>query len=275
MYKKIIYVTILILFIFLCSCSSQQSDYIEGLKIKVHKSGENTIRFNDYYIDIANEYYQIQNYNKINLYRYKDSAIAVFDFDNSVKYEDIYKAMQFFNQMFIVQRGATTVSVGSMSGFLKKIYDDDYKFWNDAYFICRINDRVVYEACYKENSADKLLLSDENIDFEYSNLFEIGEASIQRCSNLKKLNILGECKYYRSPIGNTLYIEIFTDSISDKELKKSIGIVEDTLTNLDEELIYYYNSSYPIIEIMFRDSEGIYYQKRYISNLKNGFKVLE
>ncbi len=268
MNKKII-VLFFIMVIFTDSCTTNQQDYIKDKSIDFEEQTDTSEKFSSLYNRIADDYYEISNYNKLDLYRNDDSAIIVFDFNDSATYEDVYHATEFFRNLFIEQHGQVWVSAGKMSsGFSEAIYDSNYEFWNDAYLVCKIKGNIIYQRYYKMGASKRLVFEKEYIHLN-SNLFELKEEQIERFKNLSKLTSFGKCRYYRNGAGNKLYIEI----VNKKQLDdKAINSIDKVIKDLDDELIYYYNISYPKISIRLKDNHGIYYKKNYVLNAKKGFE---
>ncbi len=271
--KTLIIITMIVsLSLFLVGCDKYQKDYIQPSNINYPSEDIKTTPFDKFYLTIANDYYQVNNYNNINLYRYKDSAIIEVDFTENATYEDVYAASHFCNDLFVKERGNLFVVAGSISGFQKKVYEENYKFWDSIYFTLKINGKVIYQAFYKLDTNEKLLLENEYIDLEISNLFTLKKNQIKRFTNLAKLEEIGECSYYRNAFDNRLYIDIYNDKfLNYKTFNKMTDILHNAFTNLDKELMFYYNGSYPKIIIRFKDKNGIYYENILVSNVSDGF----
>ncbi len=94
--NKKITVLLFVIVVFTVSCTVNKQDYIEDERIVFEEQSETSKEFNQLYNRIADDYYEISNYNKLNLYRNNDSAIIVFDFNDSATYEDVYHATEFF-----------------------------------------------------------------------------------------------------------------------------------------------------------------------------------
>jgi len=276
MYSKKIVLMMIVILIILLGCEGYPKNYIENTEIKFHNSKEDTTEFTDYYIEIANEYYSMSNYNSIDLYRHDDSAIVVFDFNDEACFLDISKGGRFFIDLFIDRHGNPLVAIGKMGGFYSKVYDDDYKFWKDAYLICKVNNQIIYQAYYEMNNAERLSLADEYLSPTNSELFEIKKSQIERFKNLSSLDDIGKCTYSRNIFSSRLYIDILNDqSLSEEVLQDMIDTVITTFSNLDDELMFYYNGSYSKITIRFKDDIGVYHEINLISNMSEGFDIVD
>ncbi len=273
--KKILILLILVFFVLFLGCDSYEKKYIESNMIEFPDRGTTSVDFSKYYNDIVKDYYELSNVNKTEMYRYKDSAVIVFDFSNKVSYEEIRRSEQFFVKLFIEGHGKNTISVGKMSGFFKKVYDDNYNFWNDAFLVCKINDKIVYQLHYVMNDSSHLVFEKEYIDLK-SKLFELNKSNLKRFTNLKELEAIGDCSYYRNVIGNTLYIDIYkNESMSSSSFKDVRESIKKIITNIDDELFHYYSGSYTKIKILIRDNVGVYCEDSYILDLKHGFKNIK
>ncbi len=266
--KKQIVLLIVVFVLFTVSCTANQQDYIKDKSMDFEKKSDTSEEFSNLYNKIADDYYEISNYNTLDLYRSGDSAIVVFDFNDDVTYEDIYHATEFFRSLFIEQHGQVWVNAGKLGGFSEVVYDSDYPFWRDAYFVCMANGNVVYQRYYKTGDLEELVFEKEYINLN-SKLFMLKDSQIKRFTNLEQLTSFGKCTYFRNGAGNHLYIEVFNKKQLDEKAMESMDKI---IKDLDEELTYYYNASYPKLSLILTDSNGMYYKKNYILNIKKGFE---
>ncbi len=261
--KQLCALVIIIVFSFF-GCQSYSKVYEEVPDISYEPKTDQSIEFDAYYIEIANDFYQVTNYDSVDLYRNKDSAIVIFNFNDKASYQDINSAAQFFNDLFITRHGQTIISVGKMSGFLKKIYDDDYHFWQDAYFICKVNGEDAYSAFYQINDKGNLERIREKFTSSQADLFQLNLNQLKRFDNLANLNDVGKCIYYRNAFGTRLYVDIYYDKQLDEDSFEQLKeTVDNIFLNVSDACAYYYSASYSTVVVRIKDNTGVYYKKLY------------
>ncbi len=274
-YKRVVLIIAfaIVLSFFGCAQSGFQKLYIELPAIQPPPLSEDCTLFDTFYNEVADDYYQVANYEGLDMYRYDDVAVVVFDFNDAATHQDFNKAAQFFNNLFIVRHGNRLVSVGALGGLFKKLYDDDYEFWKYAYFVCEVNGETAFSARYELNdvgSAVKVSTSQEQFEPAYLDLFKLESENLSRFSNLAALDTVGQCSYYRNAFGNKLYIDINLDgNLSEEKFAEKKQAVEDAFSNVDDESLYYYQLSYTTVIVRFVDSTAPYYYRAFDFNPKH------
>ncbi len=274
-YKKAVLIMAfaVILSFFGCSQSGFQKLYIEPPAIQPPPLSDDCTTFDTFYNEVADDYYQVANYEGLDMYRYDDVAVVVFDFNDAATHQDFNKAAQFFNNLFIVRHGNTLVSVGALGGFFKKLYDDDYEFWKYAYFVCKVNGETAFSARYElndEGSANKVSTSQEQFETAHQDIFKLESEKLSRFSNLAALENIGQCSYRRNVFGNKLYIDIYLeDNLSEAQYAEKKQAVEDAFTDVDDESLYYYQLSYTTVIVRFVDKTAPYYYRAFDFNPKH------
>ncbi len=278
-----------VLSFFGCAESGFQKLYIEPPAIQPPPLSDDCTLFDTFYNEVADDYYQVANYDSLDMYRYDDVAVVVFDFNDAATHQDFNKAAQFFNNLFIVHHGNRLVSVGALGGLFKKLYDDDYEFWKYAYFVCKVNGETAFSARYELNDVDnavKVSTSQEQFEPAYQDIFNLESEKLSRFSNLAALENIGQCSYRRNAFGNKLYIDINIEGdLSEEQFNEKKQAVEVAFTDVDDESVYYYQLSYTTVIVRFVDKTAPYYYRAFdfnpkhqapaVSTIKYQFPVVE
>ncbi len=261
MYKKFLPL-IMMLCALLAACSNNKVEYLEINTIAYPDLDDDCIVFDDFYRQVADEFFDLEHYNDIKLYRHQDAAVVLLDFNKNSGYEDLLRANRFFHEMFISRCDETWVSVGKMSGFAKNIYDEDYKFWDEAYFIAKQDDKILYQSHFKKEENAKFVLSSEYINVDANDMFIFEKENLEKL-DLESIEKLGKTSYYRSPNGNTLYIQIDSE-MNEESLSTMAKTVDDVFNNLSEDAKTYCIGNYPRFIMRFQDDKGVYFEKEYL-----------
>ncbi len=274
---KILLLLSLIITLTACTATQEVSSvsYINNPEIAYPKSDDNSEILDDFYLEVAKDVpYSLTNANQIIIYRSADTVVVEIDYNQTIGYMEITNPAAFFEDLFVKRRGDTLLTTGALGGRSKKLYDDNYKFWNEAYLVIKNKEKDIYTGHYTLNENQKLVLKDEVLSEENLDLFKLEDKQLERFTNLEKLKELGDISYYKNAIGKRLYIDILSKGEGNiANIKPMQEKIESIFSKLDKKLMYEYNASYPKIIIRFRDDKGIYFKGTYISNIADGFNA--